>query len=385
MTDIIGRLKAQYGSNGPAVAEQLNSIGTELLGRGETRKALKLHQEALTILEWNKCNALLYDFVDKSKELAIDMALTLRKIGNLLREMNDFVGAAEVYKECLDTFLEGLIEGGGALKRKLLEAEYKKDSEHSEAILEQVDRKAIGNTLCRNPDFRVTVREVSQLFVEMQCVKFVGQTAASSRRRRRMSQHSTMEKNLTKAVESLTVESSMTNSMTSPHPKRSCTEERSSRPQIFRSMSMSSEMSETTTASEAWMECFYEKEMGRFSRPRPLSRRLVTSDDHYKQLSKMIVPGEKSLATAIRRFPLPASITGGNLLLKSQTSCPTASSLGLEKPTTVPSSALVDSKHLTHHFDRDSSYSTIDSETRTGPPQPETSSPVSVTRFLGDN
>eukprot|EP00581_Thalassiosira_minuscula_P037804 CAMPEP_0184476036 /NCGR_PEP_ID=MMETSP0740-20130409/146880_1 /TAXON_ID=385413 /ORGANISM="Thalassiosira miniscula, Strain CCMP1093" /LENGTH=223 /DNA_ID=CAMNT_0026853587 /DNA_START=15 /DNA_END=686 /DNA_ORIENTATION=+ len=223
-----------------------------------------------------------------------------------------------------------------------------------------------------------------------------------------------MEKNLTKAVESLTVESSMTNSMTSPHPKRSCTEERSSRPQIFRSMSMSSEMSETTTASEAWMECFYEKEMGRFSRPRPLSRRLVTSDDHYKQLSKMIVPGEKSLATAIRRFPLPASITGGNLLLKSQTSwkslatairrfplpasitggnlllksqtsCPTASSLGLEKPTTVPSSALVDSKHLTHHFDRDSSYSTIDSETRTGPPQPETSSPVSVTRFLGDN
>eukprot|EP00581_Thalassiosira_minuscula_P021179 CAMPEP_0184441394 /NCGR_PEP_ID=MMETSP0738-20130409/756062_1 /TAXON_ID=385413 /ORGANISM="Thalassiosira miniscula, Strain CCMP1093" /LENGTH=280 /DNA_ID=CAMNT_0026809319 /DNA_START=99 /DNA_END=939 /DNA_ORIENTATION=- len=280
MTDIIGRLKAQYGSNGPAVAEQLNSIGTELqgrgetrkalklhqealtilewnkcnallydfvdkskgfandmaltlrkignpaqfngtelLGRGETRKALKLHQEALTILEWNKCNALLYDFVDKSKELAIDMALTLRKIGNLLREMNDFVGAAEVYKECLDTFLEGLIEGGGSLKRKLLEAEYKKDSQRYEAILEQVDRKAIGNTLCRNPDFRVTVREVSQLFVEMQCVKFVGQTAASSRRRRRMSQHSTMEKNLTKAVESLTVESSMTNSMTSPHPK----------------------------------------------------------------------------------------------------------------------------------------------------------------------
>eukprot|EP00581_Thalassiosira_minuscula_P036462 CAMPEP_0184448322 /NCGR_PEP_ID=MMETSP0740-20130409/4314_1 /TAXON_ID=385413 /ORGANISM="Thalassiosira miniscula, Strain CCMP1093" /LENGTH=246 /DNA_ID=CAMNT_0026818201 /DNA_START=227 /DNA_END=964 /DNA_ORIENTATION=+ len=246
MTDIIGRLKAQYGSNGPAVAEQLNSIGTELLGRGETRKALKLHQEALTILEWNKCNALLYDFVDKSKELAIDMALTLRKIGNLLREMNDFVGAAEVYKECLDTFLEGLIEGGGSLKRKLLEAEYKKDSEHSEAILEQVDRKAIGNTLCRNPDFRVTVREVSQLFVEMQCVKFVGQTAASSRRRRRMAQHSTMEKNLTKAAESLSV----TNSTS----KRSCSEETGSVPPIFGSMSMSSDRStsETVKASEAW-------------------------------------------------------------------------------------------------------------------------------------
>jgi len=369
MTDIIGRLKAQYGSNGPAVAEQLNSIGTELLGRGETRKALKLHQEALTILEWNKCNALLYDFVDKSKELAIDMALTLRKIGNLLREMNDFVGAAEVYKECLDTFLEGLIEGGGSLKRKLLEAEYKKDSEHSEAILEQVDRKAIGNTLCRNPDFRVTVREVSQLFVEMQCVKFVGQTAASSRRRRRMSQHSTMEKNLTKAAESLSV----TNSTS----KRSCSEETGSVPPIFGSMSMSSDRStsETVKASEAWMECFWEKEMGRFSRPRPLPRRLETSEDHYKQLSRMIVPGEKSLATAIRRFPLPTSITGDNLLLISQTSRPTASSRGVRKPTTVATLEVADLVQC-------SSFESLQTESPPSLPQTVTLSPVSVTKCI---
>ena len=94
MTDTIQNLKEQYGANSPAVAAQLNSIGAELQCRGDSLTALKIHQEALTILEWNKYNALLYDFVEKSKEYAIEMALTLRKIGNVLREMNDFVGAA---------------------------------------------------------------------------------------------------------------------------------------------------------------------------------------------------------------------------------------------------------------------------------------------------
>ena len=94
MADTIRALKEQYGSNSPAVAEQLNSIGVELHSRGHPHTALKFHQEALTILEWNKCSALLYDFVDKSKEYAIEMARTLRKIGELLREMNNFVGAA---------------------------------------------------------------------------------------------------------------------------------------------------------------------------------------------------------------------------------------------------------------------------------------------------
>eukprot|EP01083_Nonionella_stella_P218800 784278_1 len=122
MADTIRRLKAEYGPNSPTVAEQLNSIGDELLSlRGDTRTALIFHQEALAILEWNKCNAILYDFAEKGKQYTIDMALTLRRIGNLLREGNNFLGAAEVYKECLDVFLEGLIEGGGSLKRKLLE------------------------------------------------------------------------------------------------------------------------------------------------------------------------------------------------------------------------------------------------------------------------
>ena len=97
MADIIQGLKDQYGANSPAVAEQLNSIGEELQRKnnsGDARTALILHQEALNIYEWNKCNALLYDFVEKSKGYAVDMALTLRRVGNLLRDMNNFVGAA---------------------------------------------------------------------------------------------------------------------------------------------------------------------------------------------------------------------------------------------------------------------------------------------------
>lgn len=111
MSDTIQRLKEQYGPNSPAVAEQLNSIGVELQCRGDTRTALKLHQEALTILEWNKCNALLYDFVKKSKEYAIDMALTLRKIGNIFSEMNNFVGAAGTLPSEAEDMLSTMILG----------------------------------------------------------------------------------------------------------------------------------------------------------------------------------------------------------------------------------------------------------------------------------
>ena len=89
-----------------------------------------------------------------------------------------------MYKEYLGRFLEGLVEGGGNLKRKLLECEYKKDGEGYQAILKRIDRKAIGRMLCLHPEFRETVRNIAELSHKMQCVKFVGQNAASSRRRR---------------------------------------------------------------------------------------------------------------------------------------------------------------------------------------------------------
>ena len=97
MSDTIQKLKEQHGANSSEAAEQLNSMATELQRGGDIRPALRYHQEALTILEWNKSNALLYDFVEKSREYALEMAVTLRSIGNILREMNNFVGAAGTY------------------------------------------------------------------------------------------------------------------------------------------------------------------------------------------------------------------------------------------------------------------------------------------------
>ena len=90
----IATMKEQCGHCSPAVAMELNSAGMELQRQGDSRRALNLHQEALTILEWNKRNSLLFDFVKRSKEYAIEMARTQNKIGNLLRAMSDYVGAS---------------------------------------------------------------------------------------------------------------------------------------------------------------------------------------------------------------------------------------------------------------------------------------------------
>lgn len=106
----------------------------------------------------------------------------------------------EVYKECLDLFLEGVVDNGGALKRKLLECEYRKDQINWENTLSTVDRKSIGRILSLQPEFRLAVHEISQLFQEMQVVKFVGQNPASSKRRRRMEQQAAREENLVSKV-----------------------------------------------------------------------------------------------------------------------------------------------------------------------------------------
>ena len=64
--------------------------------------------------------------------------------------------------------------------------------------------------------------------------------------------------------------------------------------------------------------------MGRFTRPRPLTRRAFTEEvtrndmpwefnpeyDHYKQLSSMLLPAEEALHIAMNRFPLPNSVVG---------------------------------------------------------------------------
>ena len=186
---------------------------------------------------------------------------------------------SEVYKECLDLFLEGLVEGGGALKRKLLEYEYKQNWASYE------DGKTIGRILCLHPEFRLAVHDISELYLEMQLVKFVGKNAASSRGRRRQQHAAVVEENLKSAVESLSAS-------TAPPPR------------------MSSH-THTTSNTEAWMKCFWEKEMGRFERPKPISHRAITSDEgyeYYESLSSLMLPSEQTLVMALNRFPLPDSV-----------------------------------------------------------------------------
>ena len=92
-------------TNSPETAEQLISIGDELTGKGNQTAALSCYQEAMSILDYKRSNSLLYDFETKSKEYAVDMAVTMRKIGNLLREKNEFVGAAGKYCKCISFYL----------------------------------------------------------------------------------------------------------------------------------------------------------------------------------------------------------------------------------------------------------------------------------------
>lgn len=150
----------------------------------------------------------------------------------------------------------------------------------------------------------------------------------------------------------------------------SCNDEELEQPKkLTRTISWSSTTSGTSD-NDAWMKGFYEKEMGRFSRPRPLSRRAITSDEenaHYKALSSMIVPAEQTLVIALNRFPLPASVVGNHIILSQSSNDSLQESSGLARK---------------------------DSEERSGPPNhlaPGTPSspalsPQCVTRvFLEDN
>lgn len=200
----------------------------------------------------------------------------------------------------------------------MLECEYKKNCDSYQALLNRIDRKTTGRILCLHPEFRAAVRDIQQLFREMHCVKFVGQNAdcASSRRRRRMTHHAAMEENLKNAVESLSMSSTDTSE------RNSFLDQDMSQKQLKRHRSLNS-VASGTSDTESWMKCFWEKEMGRFSRPRPISRRAITSDEaheHYKAVSLMMIPAEEMLVIALNRFPLPDSVVGGDNNLRQNSS-----------------------------------------------------------------
>jgi hypothetical protein len=268
--------KRQHRGKNPLVARQLNALG---LSCDDDAEALQYHRDALSILDWNKCRALLFENHMLVQEYAMDMAITLSYMGDAMRRVNDFVGAAESYKECLDLFLEGLIDNGVILKMKLNEIEQQGlDGNDRLAIDDDLDYVAVGKTLHDHPEYVRSVAGINTLLREIQYAKFVSHSA-SSRRRRRMSKHRAMEANLKKAVESLSMDSETTLiekiSMTQP-----------AKLSLKRSVSIPD------------------------TEPKKTRPPATSLDDHdkYDDISTRIKPAETALVNALKRFPAPKNV-----------------------------------------------------------------------------
>ena len=266
----------------PLVARHLNSLAES----SSDAEALQYRCDALSILDWNRCNTLLFDNHSSSREYALEMAITLRGIGDTMRRMNDFVGSAEAYKECLDLFLEGLIDNGIALKTRLNELELQPDYDgNNGAVLDadtDVDSAAVGKALHGNPEYARSVAGISDLLREIQYAKFVSHSA-SSRRRRRMNQRRAVDNNMKRALESL--------SMEEKHPIKDINVlEQVTKPSLKRSTSMpDTELS---------------------SKPSLIRRAVTSTDDfnRYDDISILLEPVEKALVVALKRFPAPTSV-----------------------------------------------------------------------------
>ncbi len=281
---------------------------------------------------------------------------------------------SEVYKECLDNFLVGLIDGGHVLQRKLLEWEYDSNTTTTSAttsypstLLDRVERDAIGTALSQHPEFRKVIQSISKLVCEMQCIKFVGgQNAASSRRRRRMVQYAAREENLKNAVKSLKIMTTATTTTTTSsfstlvasrsnqHNPNGYFEDRRMNHRLLRSQSLPTATTGTNDdgicSRQFWektssgQEVLVPSSSSKSSRPQrpPVLRRALTSDeeyDQYKALSYMIIPAEKRLLAALTRFPLPAGI------VENDDATTTATTSYLHSSTSI-SSAVVDDIHF---------------------------------------
>lgn len=271
----------------PLVAHHLNSLAESSSRCQEDAEALQYRRDALSILDWNRCNALLFDNQSSSREYALEMAITLRGIGDTMRRVNDFVGSAEAYKECLDLFLEGLIDNGIALKTRLNELEQQPDYDGNDgAVLDadaDVDCAAVGKALHAHPEYASSVAGISDLLREIQYAKFVSHSA-SSRRRRRMNQRRAVDNNMKRALESLSM------STEEKHPIKDINFlEQATKPSLKRSTSMP------------------ETELS--TKPRLIRRAVTSTDDfnRYDNISILLEPVEKALVVALKRFPAPTS------------------------------------------------------------------------------
>ena len=172
-------MNKQHKGTDPLVASQLNSLAKSASDCQKDAEALQYHRDALSIFDWNRCNALLFDNHKLSKEYALEMAITLNNIGDTMRRMNDFVGSAEAYKECLDFFLEGLIDNGITLKTKLNELEQQQQGYDGTngVVLDDDDHDfdcfAIGEALHSHPEYVSSVLLFSLLAIIMLFVSCV--------------------------------------------------------------------------------------------------------------------------------------------------------------------------------------------------------------------
>lgn len=275
----VNKLKKQHHSGkDPLIAHHLNALAKSSVSCHDYADALKHHRDALSILDWNRCNALLFDDNRLSREYALDMALTLNNIGDVMRRKNDFVGSAKSYKECLDLFLESLIDSGIKLKMLLNELEQQQGYDgNNGAVLDDVDCVEVGNALYGHSEYVRCVAGIKKLLREIQFAKFVSHSA-SSRRRRRINNHRAVENNLKKAVESLSMSSGEDLSML-----------KEAKPSLQRLITPETEPNIPS-----------------------LSHRAVTSVDddqnRYDGISTLIAPVEKALVIALKRFPAPKTV-----------------------------------------------------------------------------
>ena len=191
----------------------------------------------------------------------------------------------ETYTQCLDAFL-------AVFHQPILESELESNNNTNDgrpiaAAPSDVDLTAISNILYHRSDFRDAVKSAQRLLSEIRCVRFVGgENAASSRGRRRMDQRAMRTENLRNAAASLL---------------RNDDEERIAEDILINTLPRSRSKTWEGTTTTATLST---------SRPRPIHRRALTSDeerDRYTALAMEIAPAEALLVAALERFSVPKS------------------------------------------------------------------------------
>ncbi|KAL7462525.1 hypothetical protein ACHAXS_002906 [Conticribra weissflogii] len=135
----LAHLQTYYGKKSSHVANQYNLMASyqrrgvffvfnsnglfRYQGASNLEKAIEYHKEALMIFHCNRYRSISGGRYEEARELAVEMASTLSDIGNVLLELNQFVKSAFAFRECINLFLEGLVDEGPEIRQKFDEVE----------------------------------------------------------------------------------------------------------------------------------------------------------------------------------------------------------------------------------------------------------------------